>query len=240
MKRQSRLLSALLQRANDFRVDLRYWDEDELTWEQQTDERAKPLSYLLATIELLAIMGGRRIVEIGSLRHAMTPACPLTTGADAFKGLHCCNDGHSTFFFARTGLEVHSVDVDTECRAQIERSYENLAKPLPSNLHLHIPEDGLEFLSRFDQRIDLLYLDGWDKGTPLCAEHHLEAYLRSRDKLAPKHLISIDDTDFRTVDGGKDRLLTPVLIEAGYYPLLRGRQTVLVQLSEPPTGPTGR
>jgi hypothetical protein len=43
----------------------------------------------------------------------------------------------------------------------------------------------------------------------------LEAYEAAKDKLAPNHLILIDDTDFLTEEGGKDRLLSPRLIEDG-------------------------
>ncbi len=236
MNQRCSLLPALLRRVMDFRVDLRYWDQDDLSWEQQTSERAKPLPYLLTTIDLLAIAGGHRVVEIGAMRNAMSPSCPLAAGGDAFRAPPCCNDGHSTFFFARAGFDVHSVDVDVDCRLQIERSYANLGLSFPSNLHLHIPEDGLELLSRFDQEIDLLFLDGWDKGTPRYAELHLEAYLRSCDKLAPTHFVAVDDTDFRTLEGGKDRLLAPVLIDGGYYPLLRGRQSLFVKLGEPMAG----
>ena len=80
----------------------------------------------------------------------------------------------------------------------------------------------------FDKKIDILYLDGWDKGTPNFAENHLEAYKAAKDKLSNVHLILIDDTDFNTADGGKDRLLSPYLIENGYSLLFNGRQTLFL------------
>ena len=43
-------------------------------------------------------------------------------------------------------------------------------------------------------------------------------------------LISIDDTDFSTEEGGKDQLLSPYLLDNGYVKLLWGRQVVFVKL----------
>lgn len=227
-------LPEILQYAMDFHADVRYWDEDVLSWEQQTHERCKPIPYILRTIGMLRLIGGRRIVEIGSLRNAMSPGCleyaalPVHPSSTS----HCCNDGHSTYFWARSGLEIHSVDINPDCRTKIEASYAALGEQLPPNLHLHIPRDGIGFLAGFDAPIDLLYLDGWDKGIAGCADRHLDAFFAARDKLAPAHLLSIDDTDFRTPEGGKDALLTPVLLKSGYIPVLRGRQTVFVKLPE--------
>jgi hypothetical protein len=39
--------------------------------------------------------------------------------------------------------------------------------------------------------------------------------------------VAIDDTDFRAPAVGKDSLLVPRLLERGYVPVLRGRQTIL-------------
>ena len=77
-------------------------------------------------------------------------------------------------------------------------------------------------------KIDVLYLDGWDKGTPNYAENHLQAFLVARDKLSDLHLVLIDDTDFNTNDGGKDKLLSPFLVDCGYDLLFNGRQTLFI------------
>ena len=57
----------------------------------------------------------------------------------------------------------------------------------------------------------------------------LEAFLAAQDKLADLHIVSIDDTDFDTESAGKDRLLTPHLLENGYIKVLWGRQTVFIK-----------
>jgi hypothetical protein len=119
------------------------------------------------------------------------------------------------------------------CKQQIESSYEyHIKEPIPSNLHIHIPQDGIDFLKNFNKKSDLLFLDGWDVGTDSFAEKHLEAFMVAKDKLSDIHLISIDDTDFDTDLGGKDKLLTPYLLENGYVKVLWGRQTVYVKNSE--------
>ena len=94
---------------------------------------------------------------------------------------------------------------------------------------MHIPQEGIEFLTNFDKKIDLLFLDGWDKGSHNYAEKHLEAFLAAEDKLSDLHLVSIDDTDFKTESAGKDKLLTPYLLENGYIKILWGRQIVFVK-----------
>ena len=75
----------------------------------------------------------------------------------------------------------------------------------------------------------MLFLDGWDKGTPNYAEKHLEAYFAAKDKLSEINLILIDDTDYITTDGGKDMLLSPILLDEGYIPLFNGRQTLFLK-----------
>jgi hypothetical protein len=225
-----RWASRVWQLALDLKVDLRWWRIETLSAAQQAHERTKPQPYIATTLEILRALGGLTIVEVGSLRQAMTPPCVARYSQrhDSFSAPACCNDGHSTYFWARSGLEVHSVDIDERCRGEIELTYRNLGEPWPANLHLHVPANGIDFLAGFAGTIDLLYLDGWDKGTPGYAERHLEAFEAARPHLASRHLVSIDDTDFDTPEGGKDSLLTPVLLEEGYVPLLRGRQTVFL------------
>ena len=141
----------------------------------------------------------------------------------------CCQDGHSTYFWARSGLQVHTVDIDANCKPQIENIYiHNVKEPIPRNLHIHSPRDGIEFLENFDGQIDFLFLDGWDIGTGEFAESHLAAFLAAKDKLSKNHIVAIDDTDFNIEDGGKDKYVSPYLIDNGYIKLLSGRQAVFI------------
>lgn len=179
---------------------------------------------------MLKIINAKTVVEIGSTRHELTEKClnyydncHTMTPAEAPA---CCQDGHSTYFWANEGFETYTVDIDERCKSVLESQYEyHIKKPLPSNLHICI-EDGIQFLKDFPRNIDFLFLDGWDKGVHEYAENHLRAYEAAKDKLSDIHLISIDDTDFNTESGGKDKLLTPRLIDDGYLKLLCGRQIV--------------
>ena len=225
-------LIEILKACDDFKKTTYYWDHDVLTHEENSI-RNYPAPWIIKTIELLKIIDAKVMVEIGSTRMELTRSCIAyhdnSMKLESKDAPPCCQDGHSTFFWARSGLEVHTVDIDLRCKEQLENQYKyHVQEPIPNNLHIHIPADGIEFLKNFDNKIDFLYLDGWDKGTHLYAESHLEAFLAAQDKLSDTHLISIDDTDFNTESGGKDKLLTPHLLENGYTKILWGRQTVFI------------
>ena len=223
----------ILKACDSFKVTTLYWDHDTLTHEEN-DLRNYPAPWIKKTIELLNIVEGKVVVEIGSTRREVTQSCLdyfnnsyIVTPAQAPA---CCQDGHSTCFWADAGFETYTVDVDERCIEQLTNQYKyHIKKPITENLHICIPQDGIQFLKDFDKKIDLLFLDGWDKGTHEYAERHLEAFLAAEDKLADFHIISIDDTDFNTESAGKDRLLTPHLLENNYIKVLWGRQTVFVK-----------
>ena len=191
----------------------RRFDNINLSFFEQLCLRDKPRDYIEATCQILALMQAKVIVEIGSARQ------PLEHGLDEFNPV-CCNDGHSTFFWDRTGCEVHTVDINPNSATMINALCKNTTA---------YTQDGIEFLRGFDKTIDLLYLDAWDvlPGT-LFAEKHLEAYQVARTKLSPRHLILIDDTD---VGGaGKGELLIPVLQHDGYISMIEGRQYLFMKL----------
>lgn len=215
---------------HDFKIDKKFWLYDNLTGEDYDIRRSKPSQYVKTTIKIAKLLNLNTVVEIGSTRFAVSEKCVEYYNKDheSYLSPPCCCDGHSGFFFADAGFEVYSVDIDEHCKTQNQWSYNNLGREFPSNLHLMIPKDGIEFLNEFDKTIDVLFLDGWDKGTPLYAEKHLEAYQAAEPKLSPVHLILIDDTDFITNDGGKDALLSPFLLDKGYVPLFNGRQTLFI------------
>jgi hypothetical protein len=185
-----------------------------LTLEEQ-DERGKPKKYLEAAIELFHALSGKTIVEIGCMRQPMTH--PMSE-------MHrkCCNDGHSTYFWCTTGAPVFSVDIDFKAVRIARKSIREFKNGKV------VWGDGLKFLKKFKGKIDLLFLDAWDV-VPGCqyAENHLLAYLAAKDKLSGKNIIVIDDTDIG--NGGKGRLLLPVLKAEGYDILVSGRQTIALK-----------
>lgn len=190
------------------------FDKIDLSSQEQIFIRAKPKNYLLLSLELLKYTNNQVVVEIGGMRQNMNHTL------DEFNPV-CCNDGHSSeFWSSRESLEVYSVDINPAC---IE-FYSNL-KNRKNNFNYFIG-DGIDYLTNFNKKIDLLYLDAWDvhEGSPY-AEKHFEAFLKSQDKLSKKHIISIDDTDI--MKGGKGKLLIPYLLKNEYYILASGRQTIL-------------
>ena len=217
----------------DFKIDKKYWHRDNLSGEEYDNERSKPAPYLREAMKIAKLLKMKRVVEIGSTRFAVTQKCvdyfyEDSLKQDAYKSPPCCCDGHATYFWTKEGFETHTVDIDINCMNGVLWSYSNLNENKPDNLHIHIPFDGISFLENFDKSIDILYLDGWDKGTPNYAENHLKAYEAAKNKLSAIHLILIDDTDFITPEGGKDQLLSPYLIKLGYYMLFNGRQTLFI------------
>lgn len=223
----------VLKACDSFKVGTLFWDHDVLTHEENS-LRNYPAPWIKKTIELLQLIEGKVVVEIGSTRRELVQSC-----LNYYNNCHimqpaqappCCQDGHSTHFWVDAGFETYTVDIDSNCIKHLENQYAyHLKTPMPENLHICIPQDGIEFLQNFDKKIDLLFLDGWDKGTNQYAERHLEAFLAAQDKLADFHIISIDDTDFNTESSGKDKLLTPHLLENEYVKVLWGRQTVFIK-----------
>lgn len=185
----------------------------DLTFDEQTYQRGKPLPYLLVASQLIQEFGLRTIVEIGSMRESLLH--PL----DEFDPV-CCNGGHSTIHWAETGADVITVDTDPRCAAILapfKDRYPNLTV---------FTEDGIEYLRRFQSGIDLLYLDAWDvlDGTEY-AERHLKAYEAAAPKLNRRCIVQIDDTDI--LNGGKGRLAIPRLIRDGFDLVTWGRQAIL-------------
>ena len=220
----------VLELSSSFNVPKKYWDTIHISGEQHTFERSKPAPYLKKAMEIAKELNLNRVVEIGATRFAITDKCIdyFFGDSDPFVSPPCCNDGHGGIFWALNGFETHSVDIDPNCKTQAIWSFENIKKPFPPNLHLNMPQDGIQFLKDFDKEIEILFLDGWDVGTDLYREKHLEAFNVAKSKLSPVHLILIDDTDFEIGAQGKDHLLSPELLKLGYKLLFDGRQKLYI------------
>jgi hypothetical protein len=229
------MIEEIYKIANDFKIDKRFWTKTTLSGEEQDTLRSKPAPYLKTAIKIANYMGLKTVVEIGSMRYAVTQPCLdyFNENNNAYHSPSCCCDGHGSFFWAENGYDVYTVDIDENCLNGVKWCYSNLKREFPENMHPMIPKDGIEFLKEFESKIDVLYLDGWDVGTPEYAEKHLEAYLAAKDKLSDSHMILIDDTDFINEQGGKDKLLSPQLISEGYLPIFNGRQTCFIKYKDP-------
>jgi hypothetical protein len=188
------------------------------------NSRERPYPYLKRAIDMLSKRSAPIIVEIGACR-----TIPNHDIDDFSKP--CCNDGHSTMIFVRTGYTVYSIDIS---KPQIDTLSAYFKKDNPTNLHLTC-EDGIKFLEQFHEQIDLLYLDAWDVGLESCQENHTLAYITAKKNLGTKSIIVVDDTDinfkngeyFLTIEeiGGKGTTLAPLLKKEGWKILYQGRQT---------------
>ena len=193
------------------------WKHTDLSVHEQTFVRDKPRDYLLACIELCKLIGASTIVEIGSMRQEMPH--PI----DAFNP-YCCNDGHSTAFWSwylGEHASIYSVDINPNS------GFVGQLRGVD-----FVNRDGVDFCNGFGGKIDLLFLDAWDvvEGMPF-AEKHLECFEAARPKLAPKHIVCIDDIDVG--DGGKGRLIIPKLVEDyGYFVVANGRQAIFTNFNE--------
>lgn len=171
-------------------------------------QRELPDRWLQAAVTVFTWLGGRRIVELGSMRFAEEHA-------------ESALDGRSTQVWARTGAEVITVDIDPQATAVAAAATGGLGNVLA------VTQDACEFLEGFEQPIDLLYLDAWDVWTDGAAEWHLKAYQAARKHLHGRSILVIDDTDLES--GGKGRLAVPAAIEDGFRVILWGRQTLLAR-----------
>ena len=178
-------------------------------------KRGMPYPYLQVALRLAREFDFKNIVEIGSMRQ------PMDHDFEAIDQ-RCCIEGHSTLFFASSGAEVFTADVNPHC-AEVLLSATRKFR----NLHVYTA-DGIWFLKQFERTIDLLYLDAWDvvAGTDY-AEKHLDAYRVALPRLAPTCMVLIDDTDI--VNGGKGRLVIPQMIRDGFDLVTWGRQAMLVR-----------
>ena len=192
----------------------------DLTYHQQTYVRGKPKNYLLHAIRYFhTFTNAKTIIEIGSARqkmnHTMNVLNPM-----------CCNDGHSTYFWAAYAkdADIYTVDIDPESKRLIDADERLL------NVKSYT-QDAKDFIANFNDKIDLLFLDAWDViPNTNYAEEHLTTYLLSKDKLSDKCIILIDDTDIG--NGGKGRLVIPELIKDGFTCIFNKRQSLFYRSSK--------
>lgn len=199
------------------------------------DKRDRPKSYIDRALDLLFQAKQKKsfevdIVEIGCMRQVLGHHVDVTTYV-------CCNDGHSTYLFARTGWRMISVDNDLEHI----RSAQTACCLISNNVRFFNTDalDWAKTAAKKKQRIGLLFIDAWDLNEPGSAEKHLEFFNLLHPVLNDDCMILIDDTDLwydhdkqeyfldKKCMSGKGRLLVPRMLDLGYEILFKGRQTLL-------------
>jgi len=121
----------------------------------------------------------------------------------------------------------------SRCRRSVDSSPANChfarqwCAPYGESVKIH-QDDSVEFLQRFGQPIDVLYLDSLDTNQSGHAVHCLKEAAAAEPWLSPEALVAIDDSP--TVNGrvtGKGSLTVPWLVSRGFDVIHVGYQVVL-------------
>ena len=153
----------------------------------------------------------KNIIETGTLRRTDSP------------------DGQSTKVFAEYvklyGGKFYSVDISTEA---ISISKSEVGPTLLPYVN-YVCEDSVGWLSRFNEQIDVLYLDSYDfddKNPDPSQQHELAEIGAAFGKLNNPAVIALDDCDIPFE--GKSRLGSQFLRDRGWKLLFDGYQRVFI------------
>lgn len=128
-------------------------------------------------------------------------------------------DGWSTlnwkYYSDNTGSDVHVVDIND---GHMKKSKEIVPE---SNLIKYYLNDSVDFLNKFDKKIDLLFVDSFDfcgdeENIRNCHLHSLNEIKAAWNKLNDKCFILIDDVFNDQNWAGKGELSIPYLLENGF------------------------
>ena len=168
-------------------------------------------TFLLA-LELMQKRKAKVIVETGTARY----------GSGNFIG-----DGGSTIIFGdwarKNNAVLYSIDID---EGALYNAYQNLGDSTKA-VHL-VHSDSVEFLRRFNQTIDFLYLDSYDFdcfNPDPSQEHHLNEIIAAYPYLRENSVVMIDDCDLP--HGGKGKLVIDYLLKRGWKILAEQYQVIL-------------
>jgi hypothetical protein len=157
-----------------------------------------------------------KVMEILETTYGESPITIVETGcirgtSDESK----MGDGWSTlnweFYAKQTGSTVYVVDINAD---HLKRSKEIV----PESEHVKYElSDSIEYLQRFDKKIDLLFLDSFDycgdaENIRACHNHSLNEVKAAWDKLNSSCFVLIDDV-FNRQWAGKGELTIPYLLE---------------------------
>lgn len=167
-------------------------------------------------LDLLLEKGGSIIVETGTTRMKEDWGGGMFT---LVAGDFCKNN---------TQFHLFTVDIDHEAIetcAEVTKEFNTFIT--------YVVSDSVNFLKKFDQKIDLLYLDSMDcpqyddpESLNLIKSqlHQLREFETAIAKLADRAIILLDDNGFD--NGGKTRLTKMFLKDRGYHEVMSGKQSL--------------
>ena len=197
--------------------DFIFFDRDWLYEHFQGLEFVRSPKYFTfkAALNLFLQNNGQIIVETGTQRLKDDPGGCSTTLFGAF----CKRYGKKLFAVDNNPLHLKiSIDCTREFKDYIT----------------YVLKDSVKFLSEFDQKIDLLYLDSLDCPLPPAdateaQTHNLNEVKAAYDKLHKESILLIDDNNF--ANGGKSRLSKRFLLRTGEWRcLLDSGQTLWIKV----------
>lgn len=197
--------------------DFIFWEHDWLAKEFSRLELVRSYKYftMKTALNLLLQNEGRIIVETGTQRVIDDPGGCSTTLFGAF----CKRYGKILF-------TVDNNPKHMEVSMEATKDYRDSIT--------YVVMDSVKFLSEFNQKIDLLYLDSLDCPFPPAdateaQTHNLNELKVAYDKLHKGNILLIDDNNLE--NGGKTRLSKKFLLETGEWQcLLDSGQTLWIKV----------
>ncbi|WP_343485762.1 class I SAM-dependent methyltransferase [Allomuricauda sp. d1] len=181
------------------------------------DFRKRRDSFRLA-MKLMDFTHAKTIVETGTSREGLRGAK---------------SNGAATIVFGKwareNGAFVHSVDISQEsvnnAQAEVDR------QGLSNVVKIHT-SDSVQFLSNFDQQVNLLYLDSYDYSDDpevqrKSQEHHLKEFKAIEDRLYGHTIVLIDDCDLP--NGGKGKMAIEYMLQNDWKIAMQAYQVLLVR-----------
>ena len=157
------------------------------------------------TLELLGKTNSKTIIETGTSR----------------EGLHGAkSNGAATIVFGKWASEnnafVHSVDISENSVLKAQQEVDR--QKLNNWVKIH-QSDSIDFLKKFNDKVDFLYLDSYDYSDDVevqqkSQEHHLKEFKAIEAKLHDKTIVLIDDCDLP--NGGKGKLAIEYMLAHGW------------------------
>jgi hypothetical protein len=170
-------------------------------------------------LTMLSQRGARVLVETGTAREGLAGSK---------------SQGASTIVFGlwakRHGAVLHSVDISSGSIVAAESEVQR--RGLSGVVRFH-RQDSVEFLERFGEPVDLLYLDSYDYSKDdesvqrASQQHHLRELLAIETRLHERSMVLIDDCAMP--NGGKGRLVIDHLVGRGWRVLRDEYQVLLVR-----------
>lgn len=152
------------------------------------------------------------------------------TSREGLKGAK--SNGAATIVYGKWAKlnNAHLYSVDISEKSIRVANQEITKQQLSDNVTLHLM-DSVEFLNKFEQKVDFLYLDSYDYSSDkeiqlLSQKHHLDEFKAIEDKLHKNTIVLIDDCDLE--GGGKGKLVIEYMKEKDWVIEMEAYQVLLL------------